>query len=127
MGFIWEDLGFWCLGLHCCHEFALLWGSGEGEDDPNSTSWMVIRVMGFGEGEDDPNSTRWPRSCGLWVLFGEIWGFGTKGSIGATNLPSCWVLMKARMIPTEPVGHATVGYVFYLAFCFSGLHGRPVL
>ena len=94
MGFIWVDLRFWFLGFHRCHELALLWG--------------------FGEGEDDPSSTCWPWSIVLWVLSGEIWDFGAWGSIDATNLPSCEVLVKVRMIPTQPVGRGTMGYGFYL-------------
>ena len=114
MGFIWVDLRFWFLGFHRCHELALLWGFGEGEDDPSSISWLVMELWGFGEGEDDPNSTSWPWSIVLWVLSGEIWDFGAWGSIDATNLPSCEVLVKVRMIPTQPVGRGTMGYGFYL-------------
>ena len=87
-------LGFWFLGFHSHHESALL--------------------RGFGEGENDPNSTSWPWRHGWWVLFGEIWGFGPRGSIDAMSWPYCGDLVKVRMIPTQPVGHGDVGYVFYL-------------
>ncbi len=71
-------------------------------------------MTGFGAGEDDPNSTSWPQSRGLWVLFGEIWGFGAWGSIVAMSLPFCGVQVKVRLVPTQSVAHGTMGYGFYL-------------
>ena len=67
-------------------------------------------------GKDTDRTSRWKsRQEGDGIShFGEIWGFGPRGSIDAMSWPYCGDLVKVRMIPTQPVGHGDVGYVFYL-------------